>query len=238
MSKKSATTAMYVTADEAVARLINLQTLPTTFSLLDITSAFLDEAETNLANARLENKSDVECQVLMSKHNICHCRHELAQNMLQGIRLELQSPQPRIRTRTGSLIGMLDWQSVRAWASDEHEIAVAAETQQITEVEVQGDHPKFSEKLLELMGPKGYSQIKTANLLACFYMLVHQYAKKRPKDFLKHDEQLNVDILADEVSQHVLKDYPYFEPYGQSRASWKAQIQAAREVFRSATEKR
>lgn len=236
MNKKTTKAAIYVTADEAVARLLNLQMLPTAISLLEMTSAFQEQAGSGVMKIPDEKKPDARDMALLRKHMICYHRHELAEALLQGIRAELQEAKPRILTKSRSVVTALDWESVKAWAYDEFEISVAVEKDAIAEYEVEGDHPKYSEKLRGLIGPKGYSQLKTANLLASFYVLLFEFAKQRPVDYLKHNNQVVIDELAKELSLRSAKNHPYFESYAQSQASWKLQIQTANEVLTSAEE--
>ncbi len=236
MVKKTSAPAMYVTADEAVARLLNLQMLPTALSLLEMTSAFASKAGAGVAVLEDGSNGALEATALMCKYRIAEQRHLLAETLLQGIRTELAKPTPRILSKSQSIVTTLDWESVKSWAYEEFDISVAVEKGPIAEFEVEGDHPKYSEKLRELIGPKGYSQIKTANLLASFYVLLFEFAKQRREDYLKHTDQLVIDELAKELALRSAKSHPYFLSYGQSQASWKLQIQTAREVLQSAEE--
>ncbi len=236
MNKKTTKAAVYVTADDAVARLLNLQMLPTAISLLEMTSAFQEQAGADVMKVPNEKKPDSKDMALLRKYAICQHRHELAEALLQGIRAELQAPKPRILTKSRSVVTTLDWESVKAWAYDEFEISVAVEAGPIADFEVDGEHRKYSDELRQRIGPKGFSQLKTANLMASFYVLLYEFARQRPSDYLKHNRQLVKDQLAQELSLLSSKHHPYFETYAQSQSAWKTHIQTAVEVLRSAEE--
>jgi hypothetical protein len=234
MNKKSIPADLYVSVDEAVARLINLQDLPPGFSLLEMTSAFLEEAEANLHNAKLERPPTVPIHLLERKLTICRLRHELAEKLVDGIRSELDTEVPRITLQTGST-ATLRWQSVRTWARDEFDLQVAAQAETVQVDDPEENHAKYTPKLLKWVGPRGWGRPKTINMLASFYVLAFDFAKKTPKQFLSHG-QLCIDPLAKELAAHTLKNHPYFESFGQSMAYWKACLQAAEAAHNSAEE--
>ena len=237
MVKKTSAQAVYVTADEAVARLINIPTLPSTCSLLELLSDFVEVAETSLSNASIERKTVAERRALERKQSVCLSRQDLAQDLLEGIRVELQSDIPRIRTEPRSFVGRLDWQSVREWALDEFEIALASEPEKTIETQILGDHAKYSEKLLASVGPKGWGRLKTINMLGTFYFLAYQYATRNRAKYLEHD-QLAPDPLSEQIAKEMAAEFPKLSQSDQSASVIKLRIQAAREVLRSLNDER
>ncbi len=89
MSKKVPQT---VTAEDAVAQIVAIDYIPEGFTLLEMTAAFLEEAETDHENARIDRISDDQKSMLAIRANICEMRHLLAQQLLDAVELELASP--------------------------------------------------------------------------------------------------------------------------------------------------
>ena len=72
-----------ITIDEAVGLMINLDYIPTGFTVLDMTEAFANEAEENYAQYRTD-------EFKLSK-DICTIRHVLAQTLFDRINTEIAS---------------------------------------------------------------------------------------------------------------------------------------------------
>lgn len=80
-----------VTADQAVARLLNVDYIPDGFSLLEMTSAFLEEAQVDYENAALDRVAGNAKSLLALRASICEARRQLAQQLLESLQLELES---------------------------------------------------------------------------------------------------------------------------------------------------
>ena len=72
-----------ITIDEAVGLMINLDYIPTGFTVLDMTEAFANEAEENYAQYRTD-------EFKLSK-DVCTIRHVLAQTLFDRINTEIAS---------------------------------------------------------------------------------------------------------------------------------------------------
>jgi hypothetical protein len=79
-----------VTLDEAVALLVNLDYIPEGFAVLDMTAAFLDEAEVEFANAQL-TAEPASVRVLELRRDACAHRHLLAVALKDSLRAAIGS---------------------------------------------------------------------------------------------------------------------------------------------------
>lgn len=107
-----------VTADEAVARIVNVDYIPEGFTLLEMTAAFLDEAETDCENARIDHLPDEQKSKLAIRANVCETRHQLAQHLLEGLRFECDSEDSDIVriAKDSSNAPHYDMSSISNWA--------------------------------------------------------------------------------------------------------------------------
>lgn len=109
---------LLVTVDEAVARILNVDYVPEGFSLLEMTAAFLEDAEIDCENARIDRLPDDQKSFLAIRANVCEARHQLAQQLLSGLELELESAESDI-VRIASdddTVPRLNMESVSDWA--------------------------------------------------------------------------------------------------------------------------
>ncbi len=115
-----------VTAEEAVARLVNMDYIPDGCTLLEMTAAFLEEAEADFENAKLEPRSAAERDRLYRRVEICRCRDRLAEQLLADLRKELEAPdQSQITCTTdGTAITRVTTASVWQWAADRYGLGV------------------------------------------------------------------------------------------------------------------
>lgn len=77
-----------VTLDEAVARLVNLDSIPQGYTLEDITEGFI--AYTQQPLEETENLNEDEIVQLERIASICKLRHELAQILRESIEFEVK----------------------------------------------------------------------------------------------------------------------------------------------------
>jgi glycine cleavage system regulatory protein len=117
-------TSRSLTIDEAVAQIINWTFIPEGFSLLDMTSAFLEEADVEYYNALIDNTvSEMETYQFMLRLNISKARHEMAHSLFQRIEMERENPDTSLVFVSGSNTE-LTLDSVIAWALDEYDIDI------------------------------------------------------------------------------------------------------------------
>jgi hypothetical protein len=116
-----------VTADEAVARLINIDYIPAGFTLLDMTAAFLEEAQADYENARVEQVKGDKKSLLVIRSNVCEDRHRLAQQLLDSFARELESPDCAVVRVADepTVVARFDLASVSDWAFENFGIGIA-----------------------------------------------------------------------------------------------------------------
>ena len=109
--------------ENAVARLVNLDYIPEGFSVLDMTSAFREEAEVEYENARSDGLPVDELRTLKLRLDTCSARHKLAQALLASIRDEFS-----LRAENDDPSGgtpMVEFRAVQDWARDRFDIAIS-----------------------------------------------------------------------------------------------------------------
>ena len=116
----------YSTIEEAVAHLINFDYIPAGFSLLDMTAAFLAEADVHLHNAQIDGDHGTELADMRSRFDACQALHTLAVNLLECLKQETQKPDTSIVTghddETGETLVRLD--SVANWSNQQFGLAL------------------------------------------------------------------------------------------------------------------
>ena len=116
----------YRTLEDAVAHLINFDYIPAGFSLLDMTSAFLEEADVQLHNAQIDGAHDTELAGMRSRFDAFQARHTLAVNLLECLKQETQKPDTAIIAyhddETGETLVRLD--SVANWSNQQFGLAL------------------------------------------------------------------------------------------------------------------
>jgi len=115
-----------ITIEEAVSRMVNMDYIPTGFSLIEMTEAFLEEAEVDYHNAKVDRASPEELKIFALRVDVCHSRRLLAIRLLEHIKQELANP------KTSSLIispestssARLDLKSVADWSEEKYGISI------------------------------------------------------------------------------------------------------------------
>lgn len=111
-----------ITVEEAVARLINLDYIPTGFTLDEMTSAFLEEAEVAHHNARIDRLPESQISVLKNRMDICRARHFLGQQLQDALIQELKNPNDSsiVLSSDSGITSRLTLDSVLNWASENY----------------------------------------------------------------------------------------------------------------------
>ena len=115
-----------ITIEEAVSRMVNMDYIPTGFSLIEMTEAFLEEAEVDYHNAKVDRASPEELKIFALRVDVCHSRRLLAISLLDHIKQELANP------KTSSLIispentssTRLELKSVANWSEEKYGISI------------------------------------------------------------------------------------------------------------------
>lgn len=119
-----------VTIEEAVARLVNLDYIPSGFTLLEMLAAFQEEAEVEYHNALLEPLPGAQLATLKIRRDATSARHTLAQLLMAHLREEVAIHESSIVVvpNETSVEPFLDFGSVSDWASDQYGIDINKET--------------------------------------------------------------------------------------------------------------
>lgn len=118
-----------LTVEAAVARLVNLGYIPTGFSLLEMLSAFQEEAEVEYHNARLEISPVDQLEILQIRVDICTARHTFARLLIDHLYKEIGNQESTIAvvTNDSSMEPLLNLSSVSDWASELYGIDIQDE---------------------------------------------------------------------------------------------------------------
>ena len=134
-----------VTIEEAVARLINLDYVPTGFSVIDMTSAFLEEATVQYENARIDGLPHNELLRLKRRMDVCSNRHELGVELIDSIGLELRKRDKSALVLAGdsSVVSRITLASLNDWATDRFGISVSNIQSEYVNEERPGTEPQL-----------------------------------------------------------------------------------------------
>lgn len=115
-----------VTLEEAVARMVNMDYIPTGFTLLDMTATFLEEAEVAHENAKIDQLPKVQIEALSLRMESCMARHALARWLLESLQNEIKNPKQSkvVLAEDSSSLERLTLESVADWAADRFGIGI------------------------------------------------------------------------------------------------------------------
>jgi len=115
-----------VTVEEAIARLVNLDYVPTGFSLYDMSAAFLEEAEVAYHNAKLDKLPPEELMLFAIRVDICRAKYDLAMSLLEHVKLELEHPETSLLKKSSDSVSYirLELKSVGNWAENNFGISL------------------------------------------------------------------------------------------------------------------
>ena len=115
-----------VTVEEALARLVNLDYIPTGFTLNDMTHAFLDDAQVAYHNAKLEQVSPKDLMRYAIRVDICRAKQALAAHLLEHMKLELEHPENSLLKEAPDSVNFvrLELKSVGHWAEENFGISL------------------------------------------------------------------------------------------------------------------
>jgi len=115
-----------ITIEEAVSRMVNMDYIPTGFSLIDMAEAFLEEAEIDYHNAKVDRLPPEDLKIFALRVNVCTSRHLLAVCLLDHLKQELANPKTSsliISPETTSSI-RLELKSVANWSAEKYGISI------------------------------------------------------------------------------------------------------------------
>ncbi len=126
------TVPLSLTIEEAVAEIVNMNYIPAGFTLLDMTSAFQEEAEVEYENALIDRLPEDQLAPLKMRMDSCSSRHTLAQQLLESLQYEVKNPKNSIivLAKESSSHRRLTRMSVWEWAADRYGIGISMGTNQ------------------------------------------------------------------------------------------------------------
>jgi hypothetical protein len=115
-----------VTAEEAVARMVNMDYIPEGFTLEDMLSAFQEEAEVEYDNAKIDRLPGPQIEVLKVRMEACEARRSLAQLLLEALLDEARNTNESmiIPSPDSSSKPRYTLESVADWASYKYGIGI------------------------------------------------------------------------------------------------------------------
>ena len=122
--KKSPPTS--ITVEEAVSRMVNMDYIPTGFSLIEMTEAFLEEAEVDYHNAKVDRVPPEDLKIFALRVDVCHSRRLLAISLLDHIKQELANPKTStlIISPENTSSTRLELKSVANWSAEKYGISI------------------------------------------------------------------------------------------------------------------
>jgi hypothetical protein len=115
-----------VTAEEAVARMVNMDYIPEGFTLEEMLSAFSEEAEVEYDNAKIDRLPSERIEALKVRMEACKARWSLAQILLKALLNEARNIQESmvVRSPDSSSKPRYTLASVADWASYKYGIGI------------------------------------------------------------------------------------------------------------------
>jgi hypothetical protein len=115
-----------VTAEEAVARMVNMDYIPEGFTLDNMLSAFQEEAEVEYDNAKIDRLPGPQIEVLKVRMEACEARRSLAQLLLEAFHDDTHSTQESmiVRSPDSSSKPRYTLESVADWVSYKYGIGI------------------------------------------------------------------------------------------------------------------
>jgi len=127
--------AIYLSVEEAVARLINLEYIPEGLSALEMTEAFFDDAEGAYENCKNEGMEPDQLLLLESWKEACAARHALAELLMESLVVGIQNGDADLDLSTDETTDspIMTFESLKEWAAFRfgihlHEAAVVDES--------------------------------------------------------------------------------------------------------------
>lgn len=192
-----------VTTEEAAALMIGLDFIPPGISFLGMVAAFLEEAEVELHNAKIDQVDWRQESLLKQRMEACKHRLELAKIYLEALELELgKGDASLLAPRTdGSVSSRIDLDKLSTWAANLFGISIsspwASSNNSIIKAPTNGETTVFASELdLENEGPPK----SIASTYTTFSLLLEAFVKFAPKKYTKNDEP-NISAIAQRLEE-------------------------------------
>lgn len=177
-----------ITVEEAVALMVNLDYIPVGYTLLEMTAAFIEQAEVDYENAQL----DCLPETYVDSLKLHQARHTMAKCLLAQIESELRHPADSLLSISSDSFSVtrLTFDSVVYWASENHGI-------------------KISSKHTNTPPKESSSQRKLDNVSVTFAFLLEEFVNKTQNIKFKHsDGKLNCFAIAEHIAGVVSNNLP------------------------------
>ncbi len=189
-----------ITAEEAVALMVNFNGIPDGYSLLDMTDAFREYAEIEFEDARQRCLPDTEIVRYMSRLDAAEARHELAKSLIEHIHQDIASKNTILQLSDQSFgKTRLTLKSVEDWAQENYGIS-------LPKIESQKSKPLPKELLnvpKKQNAEKNHIGRKETNLYILFYSLLELYASTSQGNAFGTTERPNASAFADKLRTHL-----------------------------------
>ena len=228
-----------VSADEAVARLLNIDFIPSAYSLEHLLDGFVDEANARFEAAVGDRGQSIPIMAHMHAVHICELRVEMATYLLMSLRIQAENDLLIAKDST-SRTQMFNWEAVQEWALENFGIVVPDSV-----VIVESTSPTIpastttepaednSTKSLDKLVGGGLSKTKSKNLLVTLYALAKTHADRHQSALIKKPtDTLVIDAVAKEIVEMVSKLSGEQTITGQSSEAIKDRLEAAEEAWK------
>jgi hypothetical protein len=203
-----------VSADEAVARLMNVDFIPAGYALEDLLEGFVSEAQAryDIAAADPEQSAVIIGHRLAMK--ICEQRLEMAGDLLQALRIQVKNGRLIVKDAGASRSQNFNWEAVQDWALENFGLVVpeSVVNKKLTSLGMPAsifseNKAESSTKLLDkVVSEGGISRTKSKHLHVTLYALAKTYANKYQKELIwKATDTLIIDAFAKEIVGMVSK---------------------------------
>ena len=225
-----------VSADEAVARLMNIDFIPATYSLEVLLEGFLSEAQNRYDEAKAGHTSSdnvEECRIAL---RICEQRLEMAANLLAAVRMQVRRGLLLPEKKGDAATQNLSWDAVQDWASKN--FGSNFPKPKVVFKSATADEPYdatadagLTPRMDKLHG-KRMSKVKLQSLLVTLYLLARYFATKHPGQLIKGTSStLVIDPIAKALAEKALEYSGAEKVTGQGSEAIKDRLEAAEEAW-------
>lgn len=225
-----------VSADEAVARLLNIDFIPALYSLENLLEGFVEEAKVRFEAAI--GDPGQSARIIAHRHavHICEQRVEMAKYLLMSLRIQAENNLLIAKDGT-SRTQLFNWEAVHEWADENFGIVVPdsvviVESAPATTTETSDES---TTKAIDKLLGKVITKAKLKNLLMTLYALARTHADRHQSDLIKKStDTLVIDAVAKEIVGMVSKISGQLEVTGQSSEAIKDRLEAAEQAWKIA----
>lgn len=226
-----------VSADEAVARLINIDFLPAAYTIENLLEGFVSEARDRCDAAKADPGQEGHIIGYRLALKICEQRLELAGYILEAIQIQTLNGRLTAKNDGASRTQSLNWGAVQEWALENIGIVVPEPIAIIESVDnsVTDKEPDDAgkTKAFDKLVGKGLSRAMSKSMLVTLYALAKTHADKHPSALIRTATgTLIIDAVAKEIVEMVSTLSKQQKLTGQSSESIKDRLEAAEDAWK------